>query len=266
MAQNSISLSSPHLTSPESSLAYSPPTMAAKHLNLPPVPSATRIIQLANKDTTLFILQSILKTGAHLLSGKWVTLFKLLWDSPQNPGPFYHVYREWTASGCSWNIRVLVKALLHHYGEFDTLKNPYPSTIQALARRLSSKAAVATLEDRQHCDANTCCVEVTSLENDYQESGLGLAPRRVRHQCTACAWRTSLVSARAPGRERNFGSESVVHQLALLSCGARRSSSLPPCITELREGEEEQLLRVDLVVGVAGEDGDPHSHPRRQHS
>ena len=52
MVRNSLSLSSPHLTTPESSLAsYSPPTMASECLNLPPVPSATRIIQLANEDT-----------------------------------------------------------------------------------------------------------------------------------------------------------------------------------------------------------------------
>jgi hypothetical protein len=39
MAWNSLSLSSPYITTLESSLAYSPPIMAAKHLNLPPVPS-----------------------------------------------------------------------------------------------------------------------------------------------------------------------------------------------------------------------------------
>ena len=39
MAWNSLSLSSQHLTTPKSSLAsYSPPTMAAERLNLPPVP------------------------------------------------------------------------------------------------------------------------------------------------------------------------------------------------------------------------------------
>ncbi len=87
MARNSLSLSSPYLTTPESSLAYSPPTMAAKRLNLPPVPSAARIIQPANKDTALFILQSVLKTGARLPAGKWTTLIKLLWDSPQTQVP-----------------------------------------------------------------------------------------------------------------------------------------------------------------------------------
>ncbi len=49
---------------------------------------------------------------------------------PLNPGPFYRVYWEWTASGHSRNNRLLVEALLCHYGEFDTLKNPYPSSIQ----------------------------------------------------------------------------------------------------------------------------------------
>ncbi len=34
--------------------------------------------------------------------------------------------------------------------------------------------------------------------------------------------------------------------------------------SELCEGEEEHLLRVDPVVGVAGEDGDCCSHPCRQ--
>ena len=64
---------------------------------------------------------------------------------PLNRGPFYRVYREWTATGHSRNNRLLVEALLCHYGEFNTLENPYPFTIQALARRLSREAAVATL-------------------------------------------------------------------------------------------------------------------------
>jgi hypothetical protein len=123
--------------------------MASERLSLPPVPSAARIIQPANEDTALFILQSVLKTGAHLPSGKWSNLVKLLWDSPPKPGPFYRVFREWTASGRSRNIKALVDVLLRHYGDFDTLENPDPSTIQALAKRLSNEAAVSTLEDRQ---------------------------------------------------------------------------------------------------------------------
>ena len=68
--------------------------MASERLNLPPVPSDARITHPANKDTALFILRSVLKTGAHLLAGKWTSLVKLLWDSPPNPGPFYRVFRE----------------------------------------------------------------------------------------------------------------------------------------------------------------------------
>ena len=56
------------------------PTMASERFNLTPVPSVARIIQLANKDTALFFLQSVLKTGAHLPAGKWTNLVKLLWD------------------------------------------------------------------------------------------------------------------------------------------------------------------------------------------
>ena len=153
-----------------------PPTMASERLNLPPVPSVARIIQPANEDTALFILQSVLKTGTHLHAGKWTNLVKLLWDSSPNPGPFYHVFREWTASGRSRNIKALVEVLLRHYGELDTLKNPFPSTIQALAKRLSNEAAVATLEDRQRRDADTCRVQARSLENDYQEGALGMLP------------------------------------------------------------------------------------------
>jgi hypothetical protein len=96
--------------------------MASGRLNLPPVPSVARITQPANEDTALFILQSTLKTGAHLPAVKWHTLAKLLWDSSQNTGPF---------SGQSRNIKSLVDPLLRHYGEFDTIENPYPSTIQA---------------------------------------------------------------------------------------------------------------------------------------
>jgi hypothetical protein len=63
------------------------------------VPSVARITLPANEDTALFILQSVLKTGAHLPAVKWHSLVKLLWNSPPNPGPFYRVFREWTASG-----------------------------------------------------------------------------------------------------------------------------------------------------------------------
>ncbi len=93
---------------------------------------------------------------------------------PTHPGPFFRVYREWSKSGHSRNIKSLAEVLLHHYGEVDTLENPYPSTIQALAKLLSNKAAVATLEDRQCHDTNTHCVEARSLENNYQEAALGM--------------------------------------------------------------------------------------------
>ena len=176
MARNSSS-SPPHMSQLWSIYCIIlPPTMASERLNLPPVPSVARIIQPANEDTALFILQSVLKTGAHLPAGKWMNLVKLLWDSPPNPGPFYHVFREWTASGRSRNIKALVEVLLLHYGEFDTLDNPYASTIQALAKRLSNEAAVATLEVRQRRDADTRRVQARSLENDFQEGALGMLP------------------------------------------------------------------------------------------
>jgi hypothetical protein len=62
--------------------------MASERLDLPPVPSVARIIQPANEDTALFILQSVLKTGAHLPAGKWSSLAQLLWDSPPTQVPF----------------------------------------------------------------------------------------------------------------------------------------------------------------------------------
>ncbi len=150
--------------------------MATQCLNLPPVPSAARMIQPANKDTALMILQSVLKSGSHKPPNKWVMLVQLLWETPPNQGPFYCVYREWCETGCSTNIRLIVDALLRHYGDFDPLENPYPSTIQTLARRLSSKAGITTLEDGQQHDSNTHCVLVHSLENDYQEGTLGMLP------------------------------------------------------------------------------------------
>ncbi len=170
MTQNSMDLFS---LLPTSHNYYSgvirsiPSIMASERLNLPPVPSVAHITQPANEDTALFILQSVLKTGAHLPAVKWHSLVKLLWDSPPNPGPFYRVFREWTASGHSRNTKLLVEALLRHYGEFDAIKNPYPSTIQALAGCLSSEAAVATLKDRQRRDADTRHVQARSLENNY---------------------------------------------------------------------------------------------------
>jgi hypothetical protein len=87
------------------------------------VPSATRIIQPVNKDTALIILQSVLKSGFHKPPNKWMTLVRLLWETPPNQGPFYRVYREWSETGHSRNIRLIVDALLHHYGDFDPLKN-----------------------------------------------------------------------------------------------------------------------------------------------
>jgi len=107
MVRNSMVLFSLLPTSPNYYSGVIPsilPIMASEHLNLPPGLSVTCIIQPANEDTALFILQSILKTGAHLPAGKWTILVKLLWDSPPNPGPFYHVFRELTASGHSRNI------------------------------------------------------------------------------------------------------------------------------------------------------------------
>ena len=71
---------------------------------------------------------------------------------------------------------MLVDALFRHYGEFDPFEVPYPSTIQALAKRLNSEAAAAILEDRQRRDADTRRVRARSLENDYQESALGMLP------------------------------------------------------------------------------------------
>ena len=183
MAQNSMDLFS--LLPTTSHNYYSgvirsiPSIMASERLNLPPVPSVARITQPANEDTALFILQSVLRTGAHLPAGKWTSLVKLLWESPPNPGPLYRVFREWTPSGRARNIKLLVDALLRHYGEFDTIENPYPSTIQALARRLSSEAAVATLEDRQRRDADTRRMQARSLENDYQECVLSMLPEGV---------------------------------------------------------------------------------------
>ena len=127
------------------------------------------MIQPTHEDSALIILWSVLKSGSHK---KWM-LVRLIWVTPPNQGPFNHVYREWSVSGCSRNIRLIVDALIHHYGDFNPLKNPYPSTIQALVRRLSSKkAAVATLEDCQHCDANTHCVFVHSLRTAIRRAHL----------------------------------------------------------------------------------------------
>jgi hypothetical protein len=97
--------------------------MATQHLNLPPVLSAARIIQPVNKDTALIILQSVLKSGSHKPPNKWMMLVRLLWETLPNQGPFYHVYREWSETGSSRNIRLIVEALLCHYGDFDPLEN-----------------------------------------------------------------------------------------------------------------------------------------------
>ncbi len=74
----------------------SPFNMATQSLNLPPVPSATRMNQPTNEDNAIIILQSVLvlKSGSHKPPNKWVTLARLLWETLPNQGPFYHVYRE----------------------------------------------------------------------------------------------------------------------------------------------------------------------------
>jgi hypothetical protein len=121
----------PHRSLPPSNTSLF--NMATQHLNLPPVPSTARMIQPVNGDTALITLQSVLKSGSNKPPNKWVTLVRLLWETPPNQGLFYGVYREWSETGHSRNIRI-VDALLCHYGDFDPLKNPYPSIIQALAR------------------------------------------------------------------------------------------------------------------------------------
>ncbi len=103
--------------------------MATQRLNLPPVPSAARIIQPVNEDTALIVLQSVLKSGSHKPPNIWVMLVRLLWETPPNQGPFYGVYREWSETGRSRNIRLIVDSLLRNYGDFDPLENSYPSTI-----------------------------------------------------------------------------------------------------------------------------------------
>jgi hypothetical protein len=58
--------------------------MASERLNLPPVSSAThRIIQPANEDTALFLLQCVQKTGAHFTFAFWqmVNPVHLLWGA-----------------------------------------------------------------------------------------------------------------------------------------------------------------------------------------
>jgi hypothetical protein len=101
------------------------------HLN-PPVPSAARIIILAYKETALFILWSIQRTGAHLPNVTWITLVNSLWEPPPNQGPFYGVYREWTPTGYSRNIKLLVDAIFNHYGDYDHEDNPFPLVTQVL--------------------------------------------------------------------------------------------------------------------------------------
>ena len=203
--------------------------MASECLNLPPVPSVTHIIQLANEDTALFILQSVLKTGAHLPAGKWSSLAQLLWDPPPNPGPFYCVFREWTATGHSRNIKLLVEALLRHYGEFDTIENPYPSTIQALARHISSEVAVATLEVRQRRDADTRHVQACSLENEYQDGMLGMLPEGTGVDAPH-------VRGAPPSRQQELQDACMIlaQNPRSTRCGAGWSFFPPPRITGLR--------------------------------
>jgi hypothetical protein len=72
----------PHCSLPP--LNTSPFNMVTQRLNLPPVPSAAQIIQPVNEDTALIVLQSVLKSGSHKPPNKWVTLVRLLWETPPN--------------------------------------------------------------------------------------------------------------------------------------------------------------------------------------
>jgi len=61
------------------------PAVAPEHLSITsPLFPAPRIVQPDNKDTALFILQFVQKTGVHMPPGKWMTLVRLHWDSPSN--------------------------------------------------------------------------------------------------------------------------------------------------------------------------------------
>jgi hypothetical protein len=126
--------------------------MATQRLNLSPVPSATQIIQPVNKDTALIVLQSVLKSGSHKPPNKWMTLVRLLWETHPNQGPFYRVYREWSETGCSRNIRLIVGALLRHYGDFDPLEN-----LSEVSKRLCD---VMVLQERLSWRTEEICREI----------------------------------------------------------------------------------------------------------
>ncbi len=150
--------------------------MAANAPLGPPAPSAARIVLPAYKETALFILRSVQRTGAHLPNVTWITLGNSLWEPPPNQGPFYGVYREWTPTGRSWNIRSLVDAIFNHYGDYDHDDNPFPLVTQALARQLRSKALEANRKEQQRCDVANRLVAARTLENEHQEGTLGAIP------------------------------------------------------------------------------------------
>ena len=139
----------------------------------------TRIVQHTNKVTAFIILQSVLKSGAHKPSNKWVALVKLLWVSPPNQGPLFRVYREWSKSGVP---RTLWCLSMHHSAIMimgSLILSRTPTLPPSRSRPWPGASVVRRLwrfEDCQRREVTTRHVVMCYLENDYKEHLIGMFP------------------------------------------------------------------------------------------
>jgi hypothetical protein len=79
-----------------------------------------------------------------------------LGNAPKS-SPFYRVYREWSETGHSRNIRLIVDALLRHYGDFDPLEN-----LSEVSKRLCD---VMVLQECLSWHAEEICREILRPQN-----------------------------------------------------------------------------------------------------
>ena len=155
--------------------------MAAKDsLSLSLLSSNCTIVAPACNDVALVILQGILKLNAHLPSSarsqSWPDLKRLLCElDPPNPGPFHFLFRQWSKTQRSMNMKERVLALLSFHNDIDPSEG-HVSTLWSLAKHLKDKRDAFEETRLAAADADCARVEVHACENVRQESALGALP------------------------------------------------------------------------------------------
>jgi hypothetical protein len=205
--------------------------MASERLNFPPVPSVARTTQPANEDAALFILQSVLKTGAHLPSVKWHSLVKLLWDPPQTQVPSTVSTgsgRPLGAPGTSDRLLMRSSTIM---GSLTTSRTPIlpPSRPWPGASAVRRRLQLLILRTGSVVMPTLVACRRALLKTTIRRARLACSQKGQASTHHMCVARLPCVSKSSRMRARS-GPESEVHQLALPSCGcgAGWSSFSPP--------------------------------------